>query len=169
MVDPAVAARLPSKDEKPTSKPKPKKPPAKTGHDDNSRKSNFGLSWASAYHDIERKAAATSRSPSPDSPLVNDGDGESKKNFPAGRISEESVKCEHCKKPMDKTVYASHVKICLQKKQERARKKKEAKEAKAKDARENNGEKEKDGEAAGEDGASGPRTGSAPANETTSR
>lgn len=112
---------------------------------------------------IERKAAATSRSPSADSPLVNDGDGESKKNLPVGRASEEPVKCEHCKKPMDKSVYTSHVKICLQKKQERARKKKEAKEAKAKDAREKNEEKEKDGEIAVEDGALGPRVGDAPA------
>lgn len=88
---------------------------------------------------------------------MNDGEGESKKSFPAGRVSEDSVKCDHCKKPMDKTVYISHVKICLEKKKERARKKKEAKEAKAKDAREKNGEKEKDGEAAGDDGASGPR------------
>ena len=120
----------------------------------------------SANHTLERKAAATSRSPSPDSPLVNDGDGESKKSFPAGRVSEDSVKCEHCKKPMDKTIYISHVKLCLQKKQERARKKKEAKEAKAKDAREKNGEKEKDGEAGGEDGASRtPHAESTPADE----
>ena len=110
-----------------------------------------------ANQTIERKATATSRSPSPDSPVLNDGDGESKKNLiPAGRASEESVKCEHCKKPMEMSVYTSHVKICLQKKQERARKKKEAKEAKAKDAKEKTGEKEKDGEIVGEDGTSGP-------------
>lgn len=118
---------------------------------------------APAYQTIDRKATATSRSPSTDSPLVNDGDGESKKSFPAGRPSEESVKCDHCKKSMDKSVHTSHVKICLQKKLERARKKKEAKEAKAKDAREKNGEKEKDGEIAAEDGTFGTRVEDTPA------
>lgn len=44
-VDPAVTARNLSKDDKPTSKPKSKKPPVKTGHDDISRESNFGLGW----------------------------------------------------------------------------------------------------------------------------
>lgn len=161
-VDAAVAARLLSKEDKPTSKPKAKKPPVKSGSDDVSRESDFGPDLASSNRTVERKAIATSQSPSPDSPLINEGDGESKKNLSVGRASEEPVKCEHCKKPMDKSVYVSHVKICLQKKQERARKKKEAKEAKAKDAREKNEEKEKDGETAVDDTPSGPRVGDVP-------
>lgn len=103
-----------------------------------------------------------SPSPSPDPNLQNDGDGEGKRSFAVGRASDEPVKCEHCKKPMEKSVYTSHVKPCLQKKQERARKKKEAKEAKAKDAREKNEEKDKEGEIAGEDAAAGLRVGDAP-------
>lgn len=164
LVDPAVAARLLSKDDKLTSKPKPKKPSAKTGHDDTSRQSKTRAQVTQmADQTTERKAAATSRSPSPDSSQINEGDGESKKNLPAGRASEEHVKCEHCKKSMDKSVHTSHVKICLQKKLERARKKKEAKEAKAKDAREKNGEKDKDGEIAGDDGVLGPHVEDTPA------
>ena len=42
LVDATVAARLQSKDDKPTSKPKVKKPPAKSGNDDVSRESDFG-------------------------------------------------------------------------------------------------------------------------------
>lgn len=108
---------------------------------------------------IERKAVTTSRSPS-DSPLLNEGDGESKKNLSTGRISEEPVLCEHCKKPIAKSDYPTHVKPCLQKK-ERARKKKEAKEAKAKDAREKNEEKAKDGEIGAEEAVSVSRVGDA--------
>jgi hypothetical protein len=113
---------------------------------------------------IDRKALAISRSPSPDSPLLKEGDGEAKRIIPESRASDELVKCEHCKKSMNSVVYSSHVKICLQKKQERARKKKEAKEAKeakAKDAREKNEEKERDGEINGEDAMSGQRAGDA--------
>lgn len=40
LADSAVAARLLSKEDKPASKPKPKKPTAKTGHDESSRESN---------------------------------------------------------------------------------------------------------------------------------
>ena len=47
LVDPAATARLLSKDDKPTSKQKPKKPPAKTANDDMSRKSKFELRDAS--------------------------------------------------------------------------------------------------------------------------
>lgn len=43
LVDPAVAARLLPKDDKPTSKSKSKKPPAKTGHDEISRESDLDL------------------------------------------------------------------------------------------------------------------------------
>lgn len=81
------------------------------------------------------------RSPSPDSPLVNEIDPELRATFPTGRTMEDRpdyIQCRHCKKPMLKTVAASHIKLCEQKKKERARKKKEAKEAaqRAKEAKE---------------------------------
>ena len=49
----------------------------------------------------------------------------------------EMIQCKHCKKPMLKSVAASHIKLCLQKKQERLQKRKENKEAarKAREAR----------------------------------
>ena len=48
------------------------------------------------------------------------------------------IQCKHCKKPMLQSVAHDHIKVCLQKKNERAQKKKEQKEAnrKAREARE---------------------------------
>ena len=81
---------------------------------------------------------------------MNDLDHEKKPSFPTGRPIEdhpELLLCKHCKKPMERSVSESHLKICLQKKQDRARKKKEAKEAKAaRDAKEKNEEKEREKE-----------------------
>ena len=56
------------------------------------------------------------------------------------------IQCKHCKKPMLQSVAHSHIKICLQKKNERAQKKKEQKEAnrKAREAREKAEKAEKD-------------------------
>lgn len=87
------------------------------------------------------KLVQISRSTSPISPLVN----ENGSSFPTGKASENSpelIQCKHCKKPMEKSVWESHVSLCLQKKQERARKKKEAKEAKARNAKEEAAAKE---------------------------
>ncbi|MCJ1307372.1 hypothetical protein MMC25_001018 [Agyrium rufum] len=83
----------------------------------------------------------TIRSPSPDSPLITDLDPEVRSTFPTGRPMEDApdlIICKHCKKPMLKSVAASHIKVCLQKKQDRLQKRKENKEAarKAREARE---------------------------------
>ena len=61
------------------------------------------------------------------------------------------MQCKHCKKAMLTSVIASHIKLCLQKKLDRAQKKKEAKEAarKAREARERG--EDKDGDAHMED------------------
>ena len=83
------------------------------------------------------KTAGTTRSPSPDSPVVN---GNTQK---PGESSETTVTCKHCKKTMAETIHTAHAPECLEKKRERARKKKEAKEAKAR-AKEAAEEKEKD-------------------------
>lgn len=105
---------------------------------------------------------------SPASPSVNGIDVESKTSFPAARPLDEQITCEHCKKPMEPSVYTSHVKLCFEKKKDKARKKKEAKEAKAKEAKEKSEEKEKDGDQQIEDqvptskGANVPSDGVAP-------
>lgn len=61
------------------------------------------------------------------------------------------IQCKHCKKAMLTSVAASHIKLCLQKKLDRAQKKKEAKEAarKAREARDRG--EDKDGDAHMED------------------
>lgn len=63
----------------------------------------------------------------------------------------EYLQCKHCKKPVLKTVAASHIKICIKQKQEKAKKKKEAKEAaqRAKDVKDKGADK--DDEMKGED------------------
>jgi hypothetical protein len=72
---------------------------------------------------------------------MNDIDPDLKSTFPTNRPMDdkaETVQCKHCKKPMLQSVFSSHVKLCLQKKLDRAQKKKEQKEAqrKAREARE---------------------------------
>ncbi|MCJ1390130.1 hypothetical protein MMC18_002988 [Xylographa bjoerkii] len=94
------------------------------------------------------------RSGSPESPLVNEIDPELRATFPTGRPMEdkaELIQCKHCKKPMLKAVAASHIQMCLQKKQDRAQRKKEQKEAarKAREAREKG--KDEDGDVGMED------------------
>lgn len=106
-----------------------------------------------------------SRSISPSSPFVNGIDAELKASFPTGRPLDDQIKCEHCKKPMEKSVYTSHVKLCLEKKKDKARKKKEAKEAKAKEAKEKNEEKDKDGDQKMEDLALASKSANAPGEE----
>ncbi len=56
------------------------------------------------------------------------------------------IKCNHCKKPVLKSVAQSHIKICKGQKAEKAKKKKEAKEAaqRAKDAKEKAADKDRD-------------------------
>ena len=62
------------------------------------------------------------------------------------------MQCKHCKKPMLQAVAYAHIKVCLQKKNEKAQKKKEQKEAnrKAREAREK-AEKAEEEAAVGED------------------
>ena len=97
----------------------------------------------------EPKTGGTTRSPTPASP-INEVDlaelGKPIEDRP------DHIQCKHCKKPTPKHVAHSHVKLCEQKKKEKARKKKEAKEAKAAQAREKEkAEKEKEAEEAAED------------------
>ncbi len=64
--------------------------------------------------------------------------------FPSGRPLEDSpdlVQCKHCKRPVCRVSAATHIRACLDKKQEKLKRKKEAKEAKDAAARKERGEK----------------------------
>ena len=98
---------------------------------------------------IGRNLDGTPRSASPDSPLINEIDLDLRASFQTGRPMEDQtdmIVCKICKKALLTSVAASHIKACLQKKQDRAQKKKEAKEAarKAKEAREKGGDRDGD-------------------------
>ena len=54
------------------------------------------------------------------------------------------VQCKHCRRPVEQSVAANHIRACLDKKQFKLRKKKEAKEAKDAAARRERGEKASD-------------------------
>lgn len=94
----------------------------------------------------EPKTRANSTSPTPSSP-INEADlGKPIEDRP------DYIQCKHCKKPTPRVGAPSHVKLCEQKKKEKARKKKEAKELKAAQAKEKEkAEREKAAEEAGDD------------------
>ncbi|KAI9845237.1 MAG: hypothetical protein M1837_004992 [Sclerophora amabilis] len=70
------------------------------------------------------------------SPIVNELDDKDVATFATSQPlvdDPDYVVCKHCKKPIIKTVAATHIKSCLKQKQEKARRRKEAKEAAARD------------------------------------
>ena len=108
---------------------------------------------------LEPKTGETPRSPSPGSPIPESELGKPIEDRP------DHIQCKHCKKPTPKAVAQSHVRLCEQKKKEKARRKKEAKELKAAQAKEKERiEKEKEKEINGED-TSGEANGIAKADE----
>ncbi len=54
------------------------------------------------------------------------------------------MQCKHCRRPVDRLAAATHIRSCLDKKQEKLKRKKEAKEAKDAAARRERGEKAND-------------------------
>ena len=67
--------------------------------------------------------------------------------FSSGRPIDDKgdlVQCKHCRRPILRSVSATHVRDCLSKKQEKLKKKKEAKEAKDAALRKERGEKDDD-------------------------
>ena len=149
LVDPANALKVTTKKDVNPGKVRLKKPPSKPKLKDGESKpprriparcsrtrfvSNLGS------YSVSTAGKPSTRSPSPTSPLINELDSELRSTFPNGKPMEEvpeMIQCKHCKKPMLKSVAASHIKLCLQKKQERLQKRKENKEAarKAREAR----------------------------------
>ncbi|KAF2112592.1 SCA7, zinc-binding domain-containing protein [Lophiotrema nucula] len=82
------------------------------------------------------------------SPLVNPLDEKILAGFSSGRPLEDkvdTVQCKHCRRPVLRAAAPTHIRECLNKKQEKQRKKKEAKEAKDAALRKEKGEKDDDG------------------------
>ena len=97
--------------------------------------------------DTSKKSDTASTTPS--SPLVNPLDEKTLSAFPTGRPLEDkvdTVQCRLCRRPVLRAASASHIRDCLNKKQEKQRKKKEAKEAKDAALRKEKGEKLDDDE-----------------------
>ncbi|KAI4116073.1 MAG: hypothetical protein LQ345_003444 [Seirophora villosa] len=135
LVDPAAAAKIAPKHNKPSGTIKLKKSIAKN----------------SKPKDGDSKAG--SPSPSPDSPSVTGNDTESRASVPGSQAGEDStsmVRCKHCKKPVVKSSMASHFKICPEKKtKDKMPKKKDPKDGQAKPTAVGNDDK--DAEGAGDD------------------
>ncbi|KAL6705151.1 SAGA complex subunit Sgf73 [Coniothyrium glycines] len=77
---------------------------------------------------IEAKAPSSASSP-----IVNPLDEKTITGFPSGRPLDDkvdTVQCKHCRRPVLRASSATHIRDCLNKKQEKLKKKKEAKEAK---------------------------------------
>ncbi|KAJ4294064.1 SAGA complex subunit Sgf73 [Kalmusia sp. IMI 367209] len=77
------------------------------------------------------------------SPIVNAQEEKTLAGFPSGRPVEDKVdvvQCKHCRRPVLRASSASHIRECLNKKQEKLKKKKEAKEAKDAALRKEKGE-----------------------------
>lgn len=77
------------------------------------------------------------------SPIVNPQDEKTLAGFANGHPVEDKVdvvQCKHCRRPVLRAASASHVRECLNKKQEKLKKKKEAKEAKDAALRKEKGE-----------------------------
>ncbi|KAI8942253.1 hypothetical protein NX059_000334 [Plenodomus lindquistii] len=81
--------------------------------------------------------------PAATSPIVNPLDEKTITGFPSGRPLDDkvdTVQCKHCRRPVLRAASATHIRDCLNKKQEKLKKKKEAKEAKDAALRKEKGE-----------------------------
>jgi hypothetical protein len=94
---------------------------------------------ANCLQDADNKGPA----PNAASPTVNPLEEKTIAGFPNGRPLDDkvdTVQCKHCRRPVLRTSSASHIRECLNKKQEKLKKKKEAKEAKDAALRKEKGE-----------------------------
>lgn len=101
---------------------------------------------ANIYIDVDASKASSTPDGSA-SPLVNPLDEKILAGFSSGRPLEDkvdTVQCKHCRRPVLRAAAATHIRECLNKKQEKLKKKKEAKEAKDAAARKEKGEKDDD-------------------------
>jgi SAGA-associated factor 73 len=89
-----------------------------------------------------------SKTPSNTSPVINPLDEKTLAAFPTGRPLDDkvdTVQCKHCRRPILRASSATHIRDCLNKKQEKLKKKKEAKEAKDAALRKEKGEDDEGG------------------------
>ncbi|KAI4161094.1 MAG: hypothetical protein LQ342_005131 [Letrouitia transgressa] len=124
LVDPAAAAKLLPKKDKSSGPLKMKK------------------SIAKKTKPKESDSKTATRSTSPETPSISGNGTELRASAPVSQPvgdSAEQVRCKHCKRSMAKSVAASHIKTCQEKKKERAQKKKEEKESKEAAQREKEG------------------------------
>jgi SAGA-associated factor 73 len=80
--------------------------------------------------------------------VINPLDEKTISGFPSGRPLDDkvdTVQCKHCRRPVLRAASASHIRECLNKKQEKLKKKKEAKEAKDAALRKEKGEDDEGG------------------------
>ncbi|KAF2875115.1 SCA7, zinc-binding domain-containing protein [Massariosphaeria phaeospora] len=93
---------------------------------------------------VEPRKTAT---PAGGSPVVNPLGEKTVAGFSTGRPLDDKVdvvQCKHCRRPVLRASSATHIRECLNKKQEKLKKKKEAKEAKDAALRKEKGEKDDD-------------------------
>ncbi|OAL48381.1 SCA7-domain-containing protein [Pyrenochaeta sp. DS3sAY3a] len=86
---------------------------------------------------------ADSKAAAATSPIGNPLDEKTIAGFPTGRPLDDkvdTVQCKHCRRPVLRAASATHIRDCLNRKQEKLKKKKEAKEAKDAALRKEKGE-----------------------------
>jgi SAGA-associated factor 73 len=92
---------------------------------------------------VDSKPSAASTSP-----IINPLEEKTLAGFATGRPLEDKVdvvQCKHCRRPVLRVSSATHIRDCLNKKQEKLKKKKEAKEAKDAALRKEKGEDDENG------------------------
>ncbi|OAK97245.1 SCA7-domain-containing protein [Phaeosphaeriaceae sp. SRC1lsM3a] len=100
-------------------------------------------SIAGNWKESETTNTANTAAPAVTSPTVNPLEEKTLAGFPNGRPLDDkvdTVQCKHCRRPVLRTSSATHIRECLNKKQEKLKKKKEAKEAKDAALRKEKGE-----------------------------
>ena len=140
LIDIGIVAKLLPKKDNLVGKVKVKKPIAKPRE---------GMLVGTNDKRLHAHPCVDNASSPPSSPLLNNIDSALRATFASGRPMDDPnpvIQCKHCKKPMLGSVAHSHIKLCLQKKNERAQRKKEQKEAnrKAREAREKAGRAEEE-------------------------
>jgi hypothetical protein len=103
----------------------------------------FARNTCGLHADVLADAENKAPPPSSASPTVNPLEEKTIAGFPNGRPLDDkvdTVQCKHCRRPVLRTASASHIRECLNKKQEKLKKKKEAKEAKDAALRKEKGE-----------------------------
>lgn len=109
-------------------------------------RTTFCLPSAGANHPLDTENKTST--PASTSPIVNPLEEKTLAGFQTGRPLDDKVdvvQCKHCRRPVLRVSSATHIRECLNKKQEKLKKKKEAKEAKDAALRKEKGEDDEGG------------------------